>query len=546
MRPKSVLDYCCCMVLATLLWVVPASAEAWKFGVMGDTQWKSKWAWGENPSSVAVGIIKQLNRQFIDGGVAFVIQVGDLTDKGDRFGAMAARAEAARELCDAGIAFYPLRGNHEKSQEAAGKFQQLYPQTRGEGDCTAGAAGFTSPFAALDGLSYSFDYQNARFILLDQFTRADGTHGEDSTGDNILDQLPWIERQLSQKEAERLAFVLGHKNLIGAYHQDTLFGASPAANPDGQNVFFKTLADNGVRYVIGGHDHNHLRSLVTSPDGDHVLQNIIVPSSSYKFFTPAVPANDETFNLPAPPAGLGALRELPIAQELYTVGYYIVTVDGPRVTVAYYGSDNGCGGTLGSGRDCDLTETPVLHFVKRETFGYSLNGKSFVIAQGESYSSVKDAYGATTAEILGGINGSSLRLHDGRKTVKEVNTGWTARVALQPGENMGHGRIASDALTLWGMADFGSEQTDVYVLSMSYDQLPAKVDNGSFGIASRDELGKWRNAVDRNIGGAGEKRFVLGKWREAYGLGTYGIDPETNTAWAVVNHDGDFAVVEGL
>ena len=52
--------------------------------------------------------------------------------------------------------------------------------------------------------------------------------------------------------------------------------------------------------------------------------------------------------------------------------------------------------------------------------------------------------------------------------------------------------------------------------------------------------GNWVNAVDFNIGGT--KQFVLGPWNASYGLGTYGVDQKTKTAWAVINYQGDFAV----
>ena len=43
---------------------------------MGDTQWKANLD-GENPETVAVGIIQQINEAFIAADVKFVIQVGD-------------------------------------------------------------------------------------------------------------------------------------------------------------------------------------------------------------------------------------------------------------------------------------------------------------------------------------------------------------------------------------------------------------------------------------------------------------------------------------
>jgi hypothetical protein len=52
--------------------------------------------------------------------------------------------------------------------------------------------------------------------------------------------------------------------------------------------------------------------------------------------------------------------------------------------------------------------------------------------------------------------------------------------------------------------------------------------------------------VDNNLGDGGEKKFVVGSWKEEYGLGTYGVDPATKTAWAVINYNGDFAVARDI
>jgi len=167
-----------------------SAADKFSFGVMSDTQWKANID-GKNPNTVAVGIIGQLNQEFIRGGVKFVIQVGDLTDNGSA-AAMQTRADAAQALYVAGVGFFPLRGNHESSGAAALQFQTLYPQSQGTGDHLAGATGFTSPMQTLAGLSYAFDYGNARFVLLDQFTRTDGTNYLGSSNNNVVDQLPWI------------------------------------------------------------------------------------------------------------------------------------------------------------------------------------------------------------------------------------------------------------------------------------------------------------------------------------------------------------------
>jgi hypothetical protein len=228
-------------------------------------------------------------------------------------------------------------------------------------------------------------------------------------------------------------------------------------------------------------------------------------------------------------------REASISQELYKIGYYIVTVDGPLVTVNYYSADN-----TGSYFDSELkeyllTRTPILTFTKKETFGYALNGKEFLVARGGSYTCIQDRFEATIARILDGTNGSTAKDGSCRDLARRVATGWMPSI---------NDPVASDILTLWGMSDLGREQTDVYTLSMTYDHKSSSSlypDQATFAIATRDANGKWVNAVNVNDGGTG--RFVVGPWKQGYKLGTYGFDPSTHTAWAVINHNGIFAVV---
>jgi hypothetical protein len=64
--------------------------------------------------------------------------------------------------------------------------------------------------------------------------------------------------------------------------------------------------------------------------------------------------------------------------------------------------------------------------------------------------------------------------------------------------------------------------------------------NGTFGLLTRNANGKWVEAVGQNL--RISQKFVLGAWNSSYALGTYGVDPATHTAWAVLNYNGEFAV----
>jgi hypothetical protein len=547
----------CVLVLALVASATPAFAQAWKFGVLSDTQWIGQDD-GKNPNAVAVGIVEQINGEFIKSGVKFVIQVGDLVNDGSVAG-YDTRANYAQALYNAGIGFFPLRGNHDAALHSAVQFQHVFPQTQnGSQNMTPADArtatadygpppastrkpftvggGFSSPTTAttttgLLGLSYAFTYANARFVLLDQFTRVDGTgYGSANYNNvNIPEQQPWIDRMLEATPAGGHAFVLGHKNLIGENHTDTLLGANPAANAPARDAFIGSLQRHGVRLYISGHDHMYQRSIVTSPDGAARVQEIIGASDSSKFYIPDVPAPDAKYDDPP--------RETPIVQELNRVGFYIYTVDGPRVTVDYYSAPVEV--TLDSGQYA-IARTPTLAFSKRDTFGYSLNGKEFVVPEGAPYTAVEQTFGRTTARILAGVNLGTAVDPAGRPFAKIVDTGWRAVPAS--------GALASDILTLWGMAQaLGSMETDVYTLSLTYNAAKAPaggVQGGTFGLATRRADGTWINAVDANTGGT--KKFVAGPWNASDGLGTYGVDPATKTAWAVVNYNAEFAVAGGI
>ncbi len=621
------------LAIAILVSAVSAFAEPWKFGVMSDTQWPNSPDL-KNPN-VAVNVINHINKEFIKKKVKFVIQVGDLTDKPSTVVANPARVENldiratfTQALYDAGIGFYPLRGNHEDKPGNPGgalpadyygsyarEFQRIFPQTQnGLNNLTPLDAFITTIYygtpapvstptfnvcsnfvsePTMEGLTYSFDCENARFVLIDQFTKPAGTSHSNLDSTDV----DWIGNQLSSRPANTHAFSFAHKGLITENHADNLFNSSnptaSQASEDLMETFMMHLQNNGVRYHMGGHDHMHNRAIVSSPNtGNYKVQNIIAASDSYKFY---IPPYQSLFNTQS------AFRNLekPIAQEIFAVGYYIFTVDGPRVTVDYYAMPNGCNG------DCDQTtdvipyagNTPTANgnylnpvpFTKHETFGYSLNGIEKIVDQGTSYALTDDTskaiancetgehhrgkerscrgheeeachgYVGTKAAILSGTNGSTGKDYNLHPLTKSVNTGWA------PKDN---DLLDSDILTLWGMADSlatkltpvdspspqytnytyvdpNTTLTDTYALSMTYNPGHSEhLGNGGFGIATKDADGKWINAVDNNVGGT--KTFVKGPWKSSYDLGTYGVDASTKTAWAVINYDGSFAVANGI
>jgi hypothetical protein len=553
------------LILATLVSVATASAEPWKFGVMSDTQWTCATdPAGANPNAVSKSIIDQINPQFIKAGVKFVIQVGDLTENGNNAD-ITERAMAALPLIDAGIGFFPMRGNHETYANPANnwgipQFQASFPQTQDgtfikkNGKKYHVGKNFTSPTLVsgdLDGMSYSFDYNDhgdsARFIILDSWVTPSKNVAAAgyNYGYSFGDQQAWINSRLDKHtRSAGHAFVFSHQPLMAENHQDSPFVGYTNANPDMQNAFFASLQKNDVGYYISGHDHIHQRSIIASPDGLSHVRQTIGASNSSKFYTPKALNDANWFGQ--------KVRETSISQEKYTVGYYIYTVDGPCVTVDYYSDDHGNwlsdnnypNGT--SDPDHPNRVTPTFNFVKKDTWGYCHNGKEFLVPQAATYTTVEDRFQGTTARILDGTNNSTATDYNGRALTKAVNTGWVDVdnwCRMFPVHKWNNDLdLASDIFILKGMADLGSTQTDTYVLSLSYNHhrlLPIQFRKGLLGLVARNEKGRWVNAVDMNVGGT--KNFVFGPYKSGYELGTYGIDPGTGTVWAVINHAGDFA-----
>lgn len=542
------------VVLATL-GVRAAMADAFSFGIISDTQWSP--SDNRADKGVPTEIIDDVNQQFIKAHVKFVIAVGDVTQNAGKgpgdLDELNIRAAHNAALTAAGIRFFPLRGNHEGTAAAADRFGEVFPNLPGTAgfkpdDGSDGFGGGSSPnLPGAAGKTYCFTYDNARFILLDQFVLNDGS--AKGTAYPIAQQQDWITAELSQASAaHQHAFIFGHKNLLGQHHKDNLFtslsktseSATTRKAPDpgdtdpaaqaAETAFLRAMQDNGARYYFCGHDHIYHRAIVTSPEPAHAFhaQQIITGSDSYKFYDPAPPYS---------------ANEQPLVQERDAVGYTIVSVDGPKVVVRYYSVPVAV--EPGNARGEIATWTPAKAWTLQDTFGYSLNGKEFLVKRGESFAGVKDAipagggFAGTSMAILGGTNnvvGTTLDdTQAGRRDLaNEVTTGWSPRRA-------GH---YSDVLTIWGLRDaLGSDKCDPYVLAMSYDPQAVPADvlaSNHMTLCASSGKGQWVSAVSLNS--AGTERFVAGPYQPGLPVGAWGINPQDHTVWAVLDHEGEFAV----
>lgn len=106
----------------------------------------------------------------------------------------------------------------------------------------------------------------------------------------------------------------------------------------------------------------------------------------------------------------------------------------------------------------------------------------------------------------------------------------------------------SDIVQLTGM---GTGETDPFVLQLSYDSSLVQSYHDGMFLAWLSPTDGWTQAVDGNFGsGADAVTGATGSWDSivdpgdlASYLGSWGVDSTTETVWAVLNHNSQFAVL---
>ncbi|MFA7158131.1 MAG: GDSL-type esterase/lipase family protein [Kiritimatiellia bacterium] len=239
-----------CLMLPIAL----ASAGTWKFAVAGDSQGDgvvTSTAW------VNTNALRAVACRITNDQPRFVLLTGDLICGSNAPGATnlqaqyAAWSNAFSPVFSAGIGIYPLRGTHE---------------TYGDPDGSA----FTSFFAnaALSngpegetGLTYSFTFNNAMIIGLDQY-KAPHRVNQD-----------WLDSQLAALEARRATnpcphvFVFGHEPAVQVTGSDCL-----ATENSARDMFLQSITAAGCRMYMCGHDHLYNRARLAPSNAAPVMQ----------------------------------------------------------------------------------------------------------------------------------------------------------------------------------------------------------------------------------------------------------------------------------
>ena len=218
--------------------VVPP-AEKIVFLVTGDCR-------GDD-NGVNTEVLGEIVQAGLDEAVDFVLLTGDFVNGYDvpdtLYSQLLTFRETLQPLCDAGIAVYPCRGNHDAfyDSEPDRAWNRVF-----SGDWSLPQNG---P-AGERGLSYSFSRDSLFVVVVDQYVT-----------DSRVNQ-GWLNGQFSSNALPHV-FVLGHEPAFRVFHTDCLENY-----PEERNTFWQSMSDAGVAAYFTGHDHFYDHARLDDGDGN--------------------------------------------------------------------------------------------------------------------------------------------------------------------------------------------------------------------------------------------------------------------------------------
>ena len=291
-------------VALSICWDVQVAGESWRFAVFCDTRGSNDLnTWKTCVNTFALTAIAD---EIVRQQCKLAIVPGDLingwwanghTSYEDQFSLW---KQLMAPVYDAGIPVYPVRGNHE---DGPGAYPPVPPYSTNPDAHLKGAFvdafGSTNPTngpAKEVGLTYSFVYENALFIGLDEYVVP---HRVSQT---------WLNAQLAADDSD-FVFVYGHEPAYQVVHADCL-----AAYSINRQLFWNSLGARGNSVYFCGHDHFYDRAHVQDLSGNVVWQ-VLVGSGGAPPGSPAW----------SPPHADGSV--VGDYHEDSGVGFMIVTVD---------------------------------------------------------------------------------------------------------------------------------------------------------------------------------------------------------------------------
>jgi len=176
------------------------------------------------------------------GKGAFMVSPGDI-DPPEQV------LETIRKTLGKDYPWYPVVGNHEKETKAdmdwLGKHIRSLPNLVRKGPENG------------EGTTYSFNYQNAHFVVLNQYY--DGRSETGTDGDITPPLLAWLKKDL-EENTKPFVFVFGHEPILSIPDYDNGVhrhrGDNLDAHPKNSHRFQQLLRKHKVAAYVCGHTHS--------------------------------------------------------------------------------------------------------------------------------------------------------------------------------------------------------------------------------------------------------------------------------------------------
>jgi len=285
-------------LLLVLALCAPCRAEKLRFAVMGDGR-------GASPEeSVNLPVLGEINARLtaLDPKPAFVLFTGDMVYRSKNAGQwqFAGWIKAMKPVADAGIAVYPVLGNHELYQQERGVLHRESQEAYQKAFASApqnGPKGY-------EGLVYSITY----YIEPDQATVPY------SNKDSFITkaQLDWLREQLGTTTA-RFKFAVMHAPTFNPISQPT-----PKCKEPGHCELWDIMDQNRFTMSLASHLHVFARRTI-GPDIDPSYRNGVVQVISGGAGAPL----DPTFYF---------LSDTAAWHVVSAYNYLIVDIDGDTLT----------------------------------------------------------------------------------------------------------------------------------------------------------------------------------------------------------------------